>query len=535
MELSSLNIKNINWYNCGPTIYNRSHLGHARTFITFDSMQKYYKKLGYNVTYCMNITDIDDKIVRKIVHKKIVKKMINIKNTNGIKFIANTLQIEFHPLKFDKMVNKENNMEVIKNWLLKQPLGITEEDFIPTIDEYTDFIKQMETLFWDDMNSIGVDKPDIVVKVSDNIDTIIKFIEQIIKNNFAYVNNGSVYIDSEKYIEAGHNFYVTQKETKDNFTENIYVSEKKNKKDFALWKAAKDIDISFDSPWGKGRPGWHVECSAMIHKTFGNDLHIHSGGIDLKFPHHNNECVQSIAYNNKTVWDSTKFLHSGHLFIDNEKMSQSLNNFTTINDFLKKYTPRQLRLMFFMHSWEKQMNLTDGLLEYVVSLDKRFEEFMNHVQFINREPEKSDDTTNIYIQTINSIENNINTIMKNNFDTAESIRCIETLITTTYSYLGTNEYSTKHVLYVADKITEFFNILGLKYGDIEILNNNEKYITCIVNIRDKIRHITKQTKDKDIKKKLFELTDWIRDEKLKEFNVGLEDRGINKYTKWIFL
>ena len=557
MDLSSkISSEPLNWYNCGPTIYNNSHLGHARTFLIFYAMIRYYKKIGYDITYCMNITDIDDKILKKVAHTKISNIIKEIIIAEGAKRVVLSWGSEIHPNGLDSIINNIHNYDYLVKWVTSQkfrPISIN--SLSPTMEEYTDFIVNMEQDFWEDMKSINVSKPDIVIRVSENISTITQFISTIIQNGYAYESNGSVYFDSEQYIKDGFDFSVLTNSDNSEHNKVDYNSEKKDPKDFALWKAAKAIDISFESPWGLGRPGWHIECSAMIHKVFGNKVDIHSGGIDLKFPHHNNEIVQTIAFNKDTSGTPKEFFHSGHIHIvpssskfqsqsepKSSKMSQSLGNFITIKDYLKNYgTSRQLRLMCLMHKWDKELVFSDGLMEYTRNMDKRFEDFISHIQFIKRDTKSQSEVTlssaisNDFSQKLQQYKQDINAALLNKFSTDKSIELVEHLIKDTYVYIEHNVHIS-HITEAYDTIMNLFDALDLNY-DSTVSNSADTtpFVDTIVEIRDKLRDMAKTCSDKETRKFLFNMTDWIRDDKLKELNIDIEDRGMNKSTKWIHL
>jgi len=255
----------IKWYTCGPTIYSDAHIGHARTFISFDVIRRVMMHFGYEIIYVMNITDIDDKIINKV-------KEIGDANTNS----------------------------------------------------YYDFIKKMENSFWNDMDKLNNLRPTVVTRVTEYIDKIKNYIQKMEDNDLIYVINGTVYIDSEKYKAKGFKWDIFGRATTTEFTDCEFSSDKKNNADFSLWKAAKPGEITFDSKWGKGRPSWHIECSTMSKDILGSHIDIHSGGIDLIYPHHNNEIIQSISYENDEKIPIKYFLHSGHLNINGDKMAKSV-------------------------------------------------------------------------------------------------------------------------------------------------------------------------------------------------------------------
>lgn len=251
---------------------------------------------GLNVMQVMNITDIDDKIIRK----------------------SNESQIN-----------------------------------------YLEISRKYETEFFDDMKRLGCQLPDQITRVSEYVPEIVEYIEKIIANGFAYESKNSVYFDVKKFSETeGHTYAKLEptsvgnkemmKESEGVLT-NAEAPEKRNESDFALWKTAKPDEPSWDSPWGKGRPGWHIECSAMCGAAFKKyPIDIHTGGVDLRFPHHDNEIAQSEAYYKCDNWVNN-FWHTGHLHIEGKKMSKSLKNFITIKKILESYNARQIRMVFLLH------------------------------------------------------------------------------------------------------------------------------------------------------------------------------------------
>ena len=283
----------VSMYVCGITPYDQSHLGHARTLISFDAIRSYLSFHGFDVLFAQNITDIDDKIIRRAKEKGVP------------------------PLE-----------------LSEKYAAISEKEF----------------------DALGIRKPDFAPKVSRHIPDIIALIGRIEKNGYAYPTSSGVYFDVLKFrhygrlsgqspgtIKAGARIEIDEK--------------KKNPQDFALWKFGEEPGAVFDSPWGRGRPGWHVECSAMAVKLLGETVDIHGGARDLVFPHHENEIAQSEA---ATGHPFVKFwMHAGVLTVNGEKMSKSLGNFITIEDGLKKYSPQQLRMLFLLSHYRSPMDFSD--------------------------------------------------------------------------------------------------------------------------------------------------------------------------------
>jgi cysteinyl-tRNA synthetase len=292
--------QNVRMYVCGMTVYDFCHIGHARALVVFDMVNRYLRQLydSQHVTYVRNITDIDDKIIKRAEESK-----------------------------------------------------QTTEDLTHT------FIMEMNK----DADALGVLRPDYEPKATQHIDDIVSMIEKLITKGYAYhIEKGDVYYNVRKFESYGA---LSGKKT-DELRTGIRVEVDQSKRDpldFVLWKAAKPNEPSWDSPWGKGRPGWHIECSAMSTHCLGDHFDIHGGGLDLQFPHHENEIAQSEAATGEkfvNVW-----MHNGHVRIDDEKMSKSLGNFFTIREVLKKYDPEVLRFFFLSSHYRSPLNYSDVHLE----------------------------------------------------------------------------------------------------------------------------------------------------------------------------
>lgn len=292
----------INMYVCGMTVYDYCHLGHARVMVAFDVVYRYLKLSGYDVTYVRNITDIDDKIIQRA-------------NENGEEFTALT------------------------------------ERFINAMHE--------------DERALGVQKPSLEPKATENIDAILDMITQLIETGYAYrgkiINDASdVYYDVSKFEEYGK---LSGRNPDDlRAGERIAVNtDKDDPLDFVLWKAAKEGEPYWDSPWGKGRPGWHIECSAMSTQMLGNHFDIHGGGHDLQFPHHENEIAQSEACTGEKF--ANYWMHNGFIRIDEEKMSKSLGNFFTIREVLKDYKAEVVRYFMLTSHYRSPLNYSTEQLD----------------------------------------------------------------------------------------------------------------------------------------------------------------------------
>ena len=285
-------------YVCGPTVYSSSHMGHARSAIVFDVIVRFLRIVGYEVTYVKNFTDIDDKIINKA-----------------------------------------------------SELGVDSKDIS----------EKFKQEYIEDMRNLGCIDPDFQPCVSDNIDGIIDLISRIISNGFAYESNGDVYFQIDKFKDYGK----LSNQSTDSMLTNHRIEfnpNKNNDLDFALWKKAKDDEPFFDSPWGKGRPGWHIECSAMVKDELGDTIDIHLGGSDLIFPHHENEIAQSRCAN-ETKSFAKYWLHNGFITMSNEKMAKSQGNILKISDFKNKISGQVLRLALINTHYRQSLDWNDGLIK----------------------------------------------------------------------------------------------------------------------------------------------------------------------------
>ena len=302
-EFIPLEENKVKMYVCGPTVYDKAHLGHARCYITWDVLYRYLKFLGYNATYCRNITDVDDKILKKA-------------DIQGV-----------------------------------EPDVITKE-----------FYESFEN----SMKGLNCLKPDVEPRATKTIGEMIAMVKKLIEKGFAYEADGDVYFSVEKYKKYGQ----LSKQPLDDLMAGARVEageKKKSPLDFALWK--KDEKHGYKSPWGLGRPGWHIECSAMSKKFLGDSIDIHAGGADLTFPHHENELAQSECANG---CEFVKYwLHNGFVTINKEKMSKSLNNFLTIDDLLKKYDSNAIRFFILTNHYRMPVEFNDEALNSAAAGAKR--------------------------------------------------------------------------------------------------------------------------------------------------------------------
>lgn len=446
----------ISMYICGPTVYDSPHIGHARTYISFDIIRKvlteYY---GYDVVLTMNITDIDDKIITRAAE-------------NGV--------------------------------------------------SCSNLTEKYEKEFFTAMEKLSVEKPDFTTRVTRYVEECVMFIEKLENNGLAYESNGSVYFDLDKYKKI-HKHNLLRPEFKSKDSETIE-TEKNNNKDFVLWKASKHGEPKYESKWGVGRPGWHIECSAMAYNIFGSKLDIHAGGIDLAFPHHENEIAQCQGYSGKK-WVNY-FLHTGHLNINGCKMSKSLKNFLTIDDILKEHSPINMRILFLQHLWNRDMNFEMGQLKEAEAIRKRIHNLLSN---LNAHAKKNDkrmlnEKDRETLKMLDELKDNIDESLSNNINTAKALESILMMINRLNQNGGISELHSDVLKMVLKYLMFIFRIFGIAPVVIDGCNSNEdKIAEILVSFRESIRKAAKEKKEAS---EYFKLCDSVR-EKLREFNFVIDD------------
>ncbi|WP_417204598.1 cysteine--tRNA ligase [Acetoanaerobium sticklandii] len=441
----------IKMYVCGPTVYNFFHIGNARPFMIFDAFRNYMEYRGYEVTYVQNFTDVDDKIIKRA-------------NEEGI-----------------------------------SPIEVAEK----YIAEY-----------FKDADALGIKRATVHPRVTENIENIITFIEDLISKGFAYELNGDVYFNSQAYKEYG-------KLSKQNLEElnlgaRIDVNdEKKHPIDFALWKAKKEGEIGWQSPWGEGRPGWHIECSVMSARYLGDTIDIHAGGQDLIFPHHENEIAQSEARSGKQF--ARYWMHNGYINVDNQKMSKSLGNFFTVRDILSEFSGQVIRFFLLSAHYRNPVNFSKELIlqakagmERLANSKERLVFTISHAKGQMNESE---------LELVSALENHRDRFieaMDDDINTADAISIIFELARFSNTNVTENsslEWAEKN-LSLFNELTGVLNIIKAEDTD----SNDNEQIEKLINDRVEAK------KNKD-----FALADAIRDE-LKSMGIEIEDT--RQGTKW---
>jgi cysteinyl-tRNA synthetase len=430
-------------YVCGPTVYDEPHIGHARSAYIFDVVRRYLKYRDYQVKFVRNITDVDDKIIDK-AEKEYPREDLNI----SFKKVADKYLAAYHRALTD--------------------LGIENEDIIePRASEY--------------------------------IDKMVIFINGLIDKGAAYQAGADVYFD----IKKAKNYGKLSRQSLEKMESGARVTPGENKRDpldFALWKSAKENEPSWNSPWGKGRPGWHIECSVMSSDILGGEFDIHGGGLDLVFPHHENEIAQSEAAGNKfaKIW-----MHHGLLTINGQKMAKSLGNFVTVKDFLAKYKNPDLLKLFFLSA--HYASPVDYSVEKIEETKKGYERFLILFQKLDRKfgtrdfsrlPDGSQGNINRYKEEFEKA-------MDDDFNTPEALAVLFNMINECNKILDNKDDDRRFMLQYAMKtILELANTLGLSFKDIPE-EKSDTWVTLAIAQRELLRK-EKKYKEADEFRKMLE-------------------------------
>ena len=427
---------NIRMYVCGMTVYDDTHIGHARTFLSFDLIVRYLRFIDYKVHYIRNITDVDDKIISR----------------------ANELGMD--------------------------PEELTER-----------YINSMD----DDFESLGMIKPDAEPRATENISSIISLIEILIEKGHAYEGESDVYFSTESFSSYGK----LSRRNLDDMLAGARIDidlDKKNPTDFVLWKKNTE-GLKWDSPWGPGRPGWHIECSAMSMDALGETFDIHGGGSDLKFPHHENEIAQSECVTGKEF--AKLWMHTGSLRIDKEKMSKSLNNFITIKDALNDHSSEVLRFFLISSHYRSPLNYSDeGLKEAKNSLDRLYNS-LEGLQCLDKNFDKS------------KYSEKFHNAMQDDFNTPSAISILFDLVRQINAYKKKND--TEKANSLASELVQLSGILGI------LQNSFEDYFTSGASLTNAEIENFIVKRNQARANKDFALSDKIRDELL-EKGISLEDK-----------
>ncbi len=430
----------VKMYSCGPTVYNYFHLGNARPFIVFDCLRQFLEYRGYDVKFVQNFTDVDDKLINKAREE-----------------------------------------------------GTT----VPEIAEK--YIKE----YFVDAKALGIKEASVHPRATENIDAIIETVQTLIEKGHAYEVEGDVYFSVESYKDYGKLSHQPLEDLESGVRKELD-DKKHHPMDFALWKKRKtDDEIGWESPWGIGRPGWHIECTAMVNRYLGHTIDIHSGGFDLIFPHHENEIAQSVCANGTPF--ANYWLHNGFINVNNEKMSKSLGNFFTVRDIAAKYDYEVIRFFMLSAHYRSPINFCDELMDAAKNGLERIYNCIDNIDFvINNAPEGE---VNAEIEkAMESYKNKFVTAMEDDLNTADAISAIFEAV----RYANSMTTPNKAELEMARAtIIELGNVLGL-LKNIQKASLDEE-IEALIEERTQAR-----------KNKNWALADKIRDD-LKERGIVLED------------
>lgn len=435
----------VKMYVCGPTVYNYIHIGNARSTVAFDVVRRYLEYKGYEVDYVSNFTDVDDKLIR------------------------------------------------------------TANELGQTVPEIADRFIQA---FYEDTGALNCKRGTSNPRVMDHMDDIIEFIKVLVDKGYAYESGGDVYYRTRRFEGYGKLSHQSIDDLK--VGARIETGEQKEDElDFTLWKKAKPGEIKWDSPWGPGRPGWHIECSVMAHVHLGDTIDIHAGGTDLQFPHHENEIAQSEAHSDTTF--ANYWMHNGFVNINNEKMSKSLGNFILVHDIIKEIDPDVLRFFMVGAHYRSPVNYD---LDLVQAAKKGLERIRNsYKSLVDREEHAllKEDETNQYIEGIDQALKDFEMYMDDDFNTANAMTAWYDLNKLANKYLLENATSVRTIEYFKEVYQIFSDVLGVSLYGKEHAELLDEEIEQLIEERNEAR-----------KSKNFQRADEIRD-MLKEQNIILED------------
>ena len=446
----------VKMYVCGPTVYDYIHIGNARPYVIFDTIRRYMEYKGYEVKYVQNFTDVDDKIINKAIKEGVESTVISERYIAEAKKDAEGLNVE--PATYNP-------------------------------------------------------------KVTEEMPEIIEMIKTLIEKGHAYEVNGSVFYDTKSFADYGK---LSGKNIDDlEAGARIEVdTTKKSPMDFVLWKPKKPGEPAWQSPWGEGRPGWHIECSVMAKKYLGDTIDIHAGGEDLIFPHHENEIAQSECANGKPF--ANYWMHNGYININNQKMSKSLGNFFTVRDILKQYDGEVVRFFMLSAHYRNPINFADTLMEQAKSAVERVYTCIDNLEFLlqNSEDRELADSEKEYSKTLDDCKAKFIAAMDDDLNTADAIAAIFDIVYASNTALSNENKNAKAVVEkTLDLIHELGGVLGL------FQKTQEKSIDA--EVEELIEKRNKARSEKN-----WAEADAIRD-KLKAMNIELKDTPMG--VKWNYI
>lgn len=450
----------ISMYVCGPTVYNYIHIGNARSAIAFDTIRRYFEYKGYDVKYVSNFTDVDD-----------------------------------------KMINEAR----------------AEKTTVPKLAE--DFINA----FLADTTALNIEPATLHPRATHEINDIITFVKSLIDNGYAYEVDGDVYYRAKKFKHYGQLSDQNIEQLEEGASEHINDTEQSRKEDpidFALWKAQKEPDeIAWDSPWGKGRPGWHIECSVMSTKYLGDTIDIHGGGQDLEFPHHENEIAQSEAKTGKKFVNY--WLHNGFVTVgkDQEKMSKSLHNFVTVHDILREVDPQVLRFFMASVQYRRQINYSAENLAQAATILDRFKNTLTNINYRLEDDTASEESAEL-AQAIMATNEKFEQAMDDDFNVQNALTAIYDLLPVVNANANAARADKQELQKFKEKLASWLLVFGVDTNKLCVKNagSNDDEIDALVKKRDEARA------NKD-----WATSDQIRDQ-LKEMGITIQDTP--QGTRW---
>ena len=447
-------------YVCGPTVYNYIHIGNARSSIAFDTIRRYFEYKGYKVKYVSNFTDVDD-------------KMINEARAEGTTV----------PKLAEKFINA----------------------------------------FLEDTTALNIESATLHPRATHEIKDIINFVKTLIDKGYAYEVDGDVYYRARKFKHYGELSDQNIEQLEEGASEHINDEEQNRKEDpidFALWKAQKEPDeIAWDSPWGKGRPGWHIECSVMSTKYLGDTIDIHGGGQDLEFPHHENEIAQSEAKTGKKF--VSYWLHNGFVTVgkDQEKMSKSLHNFVTVHDILKEVDPQVLRFFMASVQYRRQINYSEENLKQAATILDRFKNTLTNINY-RLEDDTASEAAPDLAKAIEETEQKFVTAMDDDFNVQNALTAIYDLLPVVNANANSEKADKKTLELFEKKLAAWLLVFGVDTEKLcaQSAGSNDDEIEELVKQRDEARA------NKD-----WATSDKLRDQ-LKEMGITIQDTP--QGTRW---
>lgn len=446
-EFVPQNKDEVRMYSCGPTVYNYFHIGNARPFIIFDTLRRYLEYRSYKVKFVQNFTDIDDKMIKRANEEGITVKELA-----------------------DKFINE----------------------------------------YFVDSKGLGIEEATVHPRATENIDTIIDLIKRLEEKGFAYAVDGDVYFSTKKFAQYGKLSHQALDDLE--MGSRIDIDDRKrDPMDFAVWKAQKPGEPAWESPWGMGRPGWHIECSAMATKYLGDTIDIHSGGQDLIFPHHENEIAQSEAATGKPF--ANYWVHNGFINVNNEKMSKSKGNFFTVRDIVKSFDYEVIRFFMLSAHYRNPINFSDELLDQAKNALERIYNCLNNLEHLKKHAEESKGMDageeKAVKEKLVQLKESFMEAMDDDLNTADAIAALFEIVKEVNLRVNS---ATKPTADIIDFSSSLIKELG---GVLGILNKKQENLDS--EIEDLINQRQKARADKN-----WKLSDEIRD-KLKGMGIALED------------